>query len=144
MTNKIVVAYDGSAAATRALAFATGLAQKQGGSVLIAHVLEWSPYSFLTPTEIEERHARRKEEMARAETAIVAPARAEAEKTGVQVETVIKYGHIAETLSKIALAEEATQMVIGRDGQSSFGARVFGSVVGSLVQIAPVPCTIVP
>ncbi|MFW2541876.1 universal stress protein [Primorskyibacter sp. 2E107] len=144
MNNKIVVAYDGSAAATRALAFATGLAKAQGSSVLIVHVLEWSPYSFLTPTELEERHARRKEEIARAETAIVAPAKAEAEKSGVAVETAIRYGHIAETLCKIAVSSEATQLVIGRDGQSSFGARVFGSVAGSLVQIAPVPCTIVP
>ncbi|WP_136442703.1 universal stress protein [Pacificoceanicola onchidii] len=144
MTDKIVVAYDGSAAAKRALAFASALAQEKGAAVLIAHVLEWSPYSFLTPTEIEERHARRKEEMSRAETAILAPARADAEKAGVSVETVIKYGHIAETLCEIAKDAAASQIIVGRDGQSSLGARVFGSVAGSLVQVAPVPCTIVP
>ncbi|MFZ7089735.1 universal stress protein [Primorskyibacter sp. 2E233] len=144
MTDKFVVGFDGSEAANRALAFATGRAHAQGGSVVIAHVLEWSPYSFLTPTELEERHKRRKEEMQRAETAILAPAKAAAEKSGVQIETVIKYGHIAETICKIAEAEGATQIVLGRDGHSSFGSRVFGSVAGSLVQIAPVPCTIVP
>lgn len=144
MTDRIVVAYDGSAAASRALAFASAQAKEKGVTVLIAHVLEWSPYSFLTPTEIEERHARRREELARAEAAILAPARAEVEKDGVAVETVIKFGHIAETLCTVAKDAAASQIVLGRDGQSTLGARVFGSVAGSLVQIAPVPCTIVP
>ena len=144
MTDKFVVGFDGSEAAHRALTFATGRAKAQGGSVVIAHVLEWSPYSFLTPTELEERHKRRTEELARAETAILTPAKAMAETSGVPISTVIKYGHIAETLCKIAEAEGATQIFIGRDGHSSFGSRIFGSVAGSLAQIAPVPCTIVP
>jgi len=69
MSGKFVVGYDGSEAAQRALDFAIDRAAAQGGSVLIAHVLEWSPYSFLTPNELEERHKRRREELERAETA---------------------------------------------------------------------------
>ncbi|GAA4220804.1 universal stress protein [Sagittula sp. NFXS13] len=144
MSDKFIVGFDGSEPAQRALEFATGRAAAQGGSVLIAHVLEWSPYSFLTPNELEERHARRKDEMARAESAILTPAKKQVAAAGIEVETVIRYGHIAETLSKLAKTEGATQLVLGRDGQSSFGSRVFGSVAGSLVQISPVPCTIVP
>ena len=144
MSEKFVVGYDGSDVAKRALDFAVSRATAQGGSILIVHVLEWSPYSFLTPTEIEERHQRRTEEMARAETAIVNPAKVSVEAAGVPVETVLKFGHIAETLCKLAEKEGATQVVIGRNGHSTFGSRVFGSVAGSLVQTSPVPCTIVP
>lgn len=73
MASKIVVGYDGSEAAERALDFAMSRADLSGNSLVIAHVLEWSPYSFLTPSEVEERHRRRTEEMQRAETAILAP-----------------------------------------------------------------------
>ncbi|WP_300588219.1 universal stress protein [Marivita sp.] len=144
MSEKFVVGYDGSDVAKRALDFAVSRAQAQGGSILIVHVLEWSPYSFLTPEEIEERHARRKEELDRAEKALMAPLKATIAAAGVPVETQIKYGHVAKTLCEVAKKEGATQMVIGRDGDGGLSSRVFGSVAGSLVQVAPVPCTIVP
>jgi nucleotide-binding universal stress UspA family protein len=144
MSEKFVVGYDGSEVAKRALDFAVGRATAQGGSVLIVHVLEWSPYSFLTPEEIEERHARRTEELQRAETALMSPLKAKIAAAGIPVETVIKYGHVAKTLCDVAEKEGGTQLVIGRDGDGGLTSRVFGSVAGSLVQIAPVPCTIVP
>ncbi|MBW4980994.1 universal stress protein [Mameliella sp. CS4] len=144
MNDKFVVGFDGSEAARRALDFAMDRATAQGATVVIAHVLEWSPYSFLTPTELEERHMRRKEELNRAETSIITPAKASVEGKGVPVETVLRYGHIADTLCEVAEKMEATQIFIGRNGHSRFGSRVFGSVAGNLVQTAPVPCTIVP
>jgi len=144
MSVKYVVACDGSPASERAVAFAIDHAKNNGGSVLLAHVLEWSPYSFLTPDELEERHKRRGEELARAKTALVDPILASVSVDGVEIDSVIKYGHVAETLADIATEAGATQMVIGRTGQSSLKVRVFGSVAGTLAQIAPVPCTIVP
>ncbi|KPP85069.1 MAG: universal stress protein family protein [Rhodobacteraceae bacterium HLUCCA08] len=144
MTHKIVVGFDGSASGRAALDFAVRVARAQGGSIVIAHVLEWSPYSFLTPNEIEERHKRRKEELARARTAVLDPVVAELAESGVETSTALKYGHIAETLCKIASDEGAGQIVIGRTGHSTLSARLFGSVAGSLAQAAPVPVTIVP
>ena len=144
MSGKFVVGYDGSEAARRALDFAIEKASAQGGSVVIAHVLEWSPYSFLTPTELEERHKRRKEELDRAETALMAPVVKEVSGKGVEIDTAIRYGKIAEVLCDIARDTDASQLVIGREGESGLAARVFGSVAGALVQISPVPCTIVP
>jgi len=144
MSVKYVVACDGSPASERAVAFAIDHARSNGGSVLIAHVLEWSPYSFLTPDELEERHKRRGEELARAKIALVDPILASVSADGVEIDSVIKYGHVAETLADIATEAGATQIVIGRTGESSIKARVFGSVAGTLAQIAPVPCTIVP
>lgn len=144
MSYQFVVGYDGSETAHRALDFAIERAQATGGSVVVAHVLEWSPYTFLTPSEIEERHARRKQELERAEEAVVAPILAELAAKNVPATSTIRYGHIADTLRDIAAELEAAQIIIGRNGHSSIGSRVFGSVAGSLVQTATVPCTIVP
>lgn len=144
MTDKFLVGYDGSEAAQRALDFAVTRARAQGAMLVIAHVLEWSPYSFLTPTELEERHKRRKEELDRAEKMIIAPVLDKLAEAGIPAETVVRYGHIADTLCDIAEKAGAKQIFIGRDGQASLSRRVFGSVAGSLVQAAPVPCTIVP
>lgn len=144
MTANIVVGYDGSGSSKRALAFAAERAKTIGGTLIVAHVLEWSPYSFLTPTELEERHKRRKEELQRAEEAVIAPALALLDTSGVHVITELKYGHIAETLCKIATDHAAVQIVIGRQGQTGMSARLFGSTAGTLAQVAPAPVTIVP
>ncbi len=144
MSDKFVVGYDGSVAARRALEFAVARAKAQGGAIVLAHVLEWSPYSFLTPSELEERHMRRREEMERAEEAVLGPVVAELTDSGVSVKTVIRYGNIAEMLGKIATETGAVQIIVGREGSSALEARIFGSVAGTLVQTAPVPCTIVP
>ncbi|MDU8910120.1 universal stress protein [Aestuariicoccus sp. MJ-SS9] len=144
MSEKFVVGYDGSAGSKRALDFALNHARAGGGSVVVAHVLEWSAYSFLTPEELEERHKRRKEELERAESHLIKPALAAIDASGIEVTSVIRYGHIAKVLCDIARETEATQMVVGRDGDGGIAARVFGSTAGSLVQGAPVPCTVVP
>ncbi len=144
MSKIFIVGYDGSDAAQRALDFAVDRAKSQGGSIVIAHVLEWSPYTFLTPSELEERHKRRTEELARAQEALLNPVVARLADAGVAVETELKYGHIANTLADICTNRGGDQIVIGRDGHTSLGARVFGSVASTLAQASPVPCTIVP
>ncbi len=144
MSKKYVIAYDGSDASRRAVDFVIDLAKTTEASVLVAHILEWSPYSFLTPTELEERHKRRGEELERAKTAVLDPIVKSITDQGVQADSVIKYGHVAETLSEIASEEEATQLFMGRTGHSGISVRVFGSVAGTLAQITSVPCTIVP
>ena len=144
MSTTYVVACDGSEASGRAVRFAIDRAKVSGASLVLAHVLEWSPYSFLTPTEPEERHKRRGEELKRAEAAILVPVVESLRDSGIQVSTSLKYGHIAATLVEIAKSEGADQIVIGRNGEPGLSSRVFGSVAISLAQAAPVPVTIVP
>lgn len=144
MSSNYVVAYDGSDAGRRAVDFALEKAKASGASLTVVHVLEWSPYSFLTPEELEERHGRRADELARAETAVITPLLAAIKDSGVKVEAQIKYGHVAETLCDVTKKIGASQIFIGRTGQTGMAARLFGSVAGSLAQVAPVPCTIVP
>ncbi|QMU59090.1 MAG: universal stress protein [Boseongicola sp.] len=144
MTETIVVGYDGSESASRALGFAAQIAKSQGMEVTVTHVLEWSPYTFLTPEELEERHARRTEELARAESTILAPVMEKLSADGVSAKAVLKYGHIAETICAVASESGVSQVVIGRTGHSALASRLFGSVAGTLVQASPVPVTIVP
>ncbi|MBE3639485.1 universal stress protein [Mangrovicoccus algicola] len=144
MSSTIVVAHDGSDSSERAMAFAVDRAGVIGGAVLVAHVLEWSPYAFLTKEELEERHVRRREELERAEAALLRPVLERHAASGVPITTEMRYGHVAETLIRIATQAQAVQVVIGRRGQGGFANRFFGSVAGSLVQACPVPLTIVP
>ena len=144
MANVLVVGFDPSSAGERAVDFAVDLAKLSGASVTIVHVLEWSPYSFLTPEEIEERHARRKEELSRAKESIIDPLVKKLSTTGINVETSIRYGHVAETLGAVAEEAGASQIIIGRTGGPGIASRLFGSVAGALAQSSPVPCTIVP
>ena len=144
MPSKIVVGYDGCPASRRAVDFAIDSAKLTGASVLVAYVLEWSPYSFLTPEELDERHKRRSEELERAKAAVTEPLLAEVAKSGVPVTADIRYGHVAETLSTIIAESGASHVVVGRTGESPIAARIFGSVALSLAQISPVPCTLVP
>ena len=108
MPARYVVACDGSPASGRALKFAIKHAKANGGSVVLAHVLEWSPYSFLTPEEIEERHQRRHEELDRARKALIDPLIEAVADEGIKAESVIRYGHVAETLADIAEKEGAS------------------------------------
>ncbi len=144
MSDTIVVACDGSDASGRALDYAHTRAKQLKAQLLVVHVLEWSPYSFLTPEEIAERHARRTEELARAESAIIAPIVAKYKDKGVNIETTVKYGHVIDTLVETATKANAVEIISGRTGNSGVMSRVFGSVAGTLAQVSPVPCTIVP
>lgn len=144
MTEIYLIAVDGSSASHRALNYTMERAKAASAKIVLAHVLEWSPYSFLTKEELEERHARRKQEVARAETIILGPMQQILSKHGLTTESVVRYGHVTETLCDIAKEFNATQIVVGRMGQSGLTARLFGSVAGTLAQVAPVPCTIVP
>ena len=144
MPETYLIAYDGSAASERALTFGAARARAAGARLLLAHVLEWSPYSFLSAEEVAERHKRRNEEVGRAETVILEPVRTKLTGQGLSVETVVRYGHVAEVLGELAKEYGATQIIAGRTGEKGLQARLFGSVAGTLAQVAPVPCTIVP
>lgn len=143
MAKTFIVGFDGTKSCRRAIDFATECAKRQGATLHLVHVLEWSPYSFLTTEELNERHARRQEEVARAEK-FIEPACAELRKSGVTVSSEVRYGHSAEIMCEIAKEKEAEQIFVGRQGRSKLAARLIGSMGMTLVQVSPVPVTVVP
>lgn len=144
MSRLILIGTDGSEGARRALDFAQAMAVAGSDRLLIAHVIEWSPYSFLTPQEIAERHQRRQEELTRAEAALTKPLVEALTQAGFQASSEIRYGNISKSLCKLAKESGATQLIIGRDGENSLTDRLFGTVASTLVQTSPVPVTVVP
>jgi nucleotide-binding universal stress UspA family protein len=139
----ILIGYDGTEAADRAVQFTANRAAAEGCPVHVIYVLEWSPYSFLSAQELEERHQRRTEELSRAE-ATLAPALRVFTDRNIPMTYEVRYGHSGELICQIAKEKKATQIVLGRKGGTALGARLLGSLALTLVQASPVPVTVVP
>jgi nucleotide-binding universal stress UspA family protein len=142
--SKIVVGLDGGATGERAVAHAAELANLIGECELIlAYVIEWSPYSFQTPEENEQRHKRREEEISLAKSRIVDPAVKAATNKGLSARGVVRHGDVADSLERIAKEEGANQIVVARSSDSGIKSRIFGSATANLVMHASVPVTVV-
>jgi len=143
-TETFVVAYEGGDGDSSLIDYAIERAKKDGAQLLLVHILEWSPYSFLTPQELEERKQRRAEELERAKSAVLDPAMEKVKAAGIAVDCRLKFGNVVELIAEIADQEDAAMIFVGRAGSQSMAARVFGSVPIGLAQVAPVPTVIVP
>lgn len=137
-----VVAYDGND--TSVVDYAIKRAGKSNAALLIVHVLEWSPFAFLTPEEIETRHARRSEELERANKIVMQPMLDRAKAAGLDATGEVRFGSAVSILCDIAKENNAENMFVGRTGDTPLKARVFGSVAIGLAQASPVPIVIVP
>jgi len=144
MTNTLLVGIDGSEGGRRAVDFATARAKVASARVIVAYVIEWSQYSFNTPEENEKRHKRREEEIERAQAQVLDPIVASLKSSGIVVESIVRHGHPAQVLCGLAEETGAVQIFIGRRGLSKLEVLLFGSVAGTLVQMSPVPVTVVP
>ena len=143
MTQELfVVAFDGKD--TAVVDYAVRRAGKSDAALHIVHVLEWSPYAFLTPQEIEERHRERTAELARADTEVMQPVLEKAKAAGVSVTGEVRHGSVVSIVCDIAKDKKAEKLFVGRNGDSSLSARIFGSVAIGLAQASPIPIVIVP
>lgn len=144
MTQKIVVGVSGKDADQRALAVAKRMAGLIGEcEIVLAFVIEWSPFSFQTPEENAQRHKRREEEISLVRDRVLAPIESGLKSEGFAVSSQIRHGDAAEILNAIALKEHAEQIVVTRSTSGSISARVFGTVATKLAATASVPVTIV-
>jgi nucleotide-binding universal stress UspA family protein len=69
----MLVGINGSEGAQRAAEFALDRAKASGSRLVVAFVVEWSFYQFLTPEELEARPKQYKMEIERAETMVLDP-----------------------------------------------------------------------
>ena len=144
MSKVLLVGIDGSECGRRALDYASEWAAAAGHQLIVAHVIEWSPYSFNTPQENAERHKRREAELDRAHKEIIDPVVDGLRKRGIEARGIIRHGHAAETLGLIAEELGVDNIIIGKVGTSRIRAQLFGSVAISMVQVSPKPVTVVP
>ncbi|AXT27053.1 universal stress protein [Ruegeria sp. AD91A] len=144
MTTKIVIGLDGTETGERVIAFAKDLAKLIGTcELVVAYVIEWSPYTFQTPEENAQRHKRREEEVDLATSRIVTPAVEALREAGFEAQGVVRHGDVAETLNTITMEMGGSQIVVGRSSADGIKKRIFGSSTQNLVMHADVPVTVV-
>lgn len=144
MTDTFVVGVDGSQGSERAAVFAAERAKIVGAKLVVVFVIEWSPYSFNTPEENEQRHKRREEEITRAHEKVLDPMMRQISREGLETESMVRHGNIAEVMNRVATERHAIGMYIGRLGNGRLKNILFGSVTSQLVQSSHIPVTVVP
>lgn len=144
MSNVMIVGVDGSKPSERAAEFAAVEARSHNAKLCVVFVIEWSPYSFNTAEENEQRHKRRVEEIDLARSRVLDPLVSKLAGEGTDTEGLVFHGHPAKTLNNVAREKGAIQMFIGRSGGSGISEFLFGGISGNLVQTAKVPVTVVP
>jgi nucleotide-binding universal stress UspA family protein len=136
--SSVVVGYDGTEPARDALAFAAGIARRNGGRLLVAFIAPVSALSALAPVGAYAQTLTVHEEA----TQLAEEVRVFAEDLGVPFDWTFRQGDIARELEAYAEAERADAIVVGRS--SSRGHAVIGSVAVALVRHARRPVAVVP
>ena len=144
MSSVLMVGVDCSVCGDRAIEYAERHAKRAHAHLYVAHVIEWSSFTFSTVEENAERHKRREEEIQRAHTEVIDPVVNRLKDAGIEVTGLVRHGHVAETLKELAGEHDVTNIIIGRQGTSMLKAHVFGSVGSRLVQVADCAVTVVP
>ncbi len=142
--SEILVGVDSSDQSRRAVEFATLRAGQLDRSVVVVHVIPWSPFSFNTPDENEHRHQRREAEIKAATEQIIDPMAEIVRANGISVDTVVQHGDPVDTLIHIAEERASDHIVLGRTGDSRMRRAIFGSLPSQIVLHSPVPVTVVP
>jgi nucleotide-binding universal stress UspA family protein len=144
MSKTILVGIDGTKDNRRAVDYAIKEAKQSKAKLILAYVIKWSPYSFQTAEENEERHKRREEEIQIVHERVLNPMLESLASEGLEITGLVRHGQVADSLIYIAKKHGATEIVVGRIGESGLKTLVFGSVVAKLIQLSHIPVTIVP
>jgi nucleotide-binding universal stress UspA family protein len=132
MYDAILFPTDGSPGATRAFDHALKLAEDQGATLHVLHVVDvLSPGASLHET-IRERMVERG-------GTLVETLAAEARERGVTVETAVREGDPAATIVDYASSEGVDVVVMPTHGRRELTKAVLGSVTDKVVRTGDVP-----
>ena len=144
----VLVGVDRSEGSRRAVKFALQRARVNSWRMTIAHVINWSPYSFNTVEDNETRPLRRKAEIEAAQTELMDPILSwittDLDAGDVDISSVVQHGRPSEVLADLAIDGHHDLVVVGRTGESNLRLAIFGSTSYRLVQHAPVAVVVVP
>ena len=138
MFAKILLGYDGSPNAQRALAVALDLARRYEARVLAVSVAHLPDYAD-TRDEINGSLDDAKAFFGR----FLGEAAAAAADAGVAMETRVLPGHPADTLVRVAEAEKCDLIVVGARGHTGVKRLLLGSVSEAIVRTAHCPVLVV-
>ncbi|WP_433682704.1 universal stress protein [Nocardia sp. CA-119907] len=123
MFQRIVVGYDDSPGARKALRIALELAAAHKSALTVVAVEEHRPLYRPVIGEIEEERSVEEETSRR----WLAAATATAAERGIAIEAEIRAGHPAHELAIAATHHEADLLVLGRSGHSAIWGRFIGA-----------------
>lgn len=135
MIAKILLGYDGSASAERALDFAVETARRYGASVHVLAVAR--PPDLGTEIEVEPVIER---EIKHYESVLAGTAD---KLAGVASHTEVAVGHPAEQILRYAETHGIDHIVVGNRGRTLFERLLLGSIARQVVAHAPCNVTIV-
>ncbi|HZV48067.1 MAG TPA: universal stress protein [Thermodesulfovibrionales bacterium] len=136
---KIIVAYDGSTFAQKAIDKAVELARKEETEIICVNVIE--EYCPIGLTEIDCTIVR--EMQTKESNAITANALAEFKKAGVNARVIIETGSPAEMIIEVAKKEGAAMIIAASHGKHGAKKFAFGSATARLIEHSPVPVLVV-
>jgi nucleotide-binding universal stress UspA family protein len=140
--HKLLVPFDGSESALRAVRYAIALARENGPisiHVVTAHeepVVYGEIAVYVTRdrmVELQRQHS----------AAVMAPAEVLLEKASVPYTKEILVGRVAEVIARRADELGCDGIVMGTRGMTAIGNLVIGSVATKVVHVASVPVTLV-
>lgn len=137
MIAKILLGYDGSASAERALGFAIEIAQKFGSELHVLAVAR--PPDLGTEIEVEpviERELKHYE-------SVLAGMSEKLSGSGLASRSEVVVGHPAEQLLRYAETHDIDHIVVGNRGRSLFERLLLGSIARQVLAHAPCNVTIV-
>jgi nucleotide-binding universal stress UspA family protein len=139
MFKNILLAYDGSEGANRALEAAIELAKLHEGKIWALAVEENLPHVIATVGEYQDIKEQANEKFRQ----LLQEAHAQAEKAGVELKTLLRAGHPAQTIIGVAQEGEFDVILVGHSGLSGVWATFLGTTAEKVSRHAPCSVLIV-
>ncbi len=139
MFKRILLAYDGSEGANKALEAAIGLAKLHQGKIWALAVEENLPHISATVGEFQEAKDQDNHKFRK----LLEAARAQAEKAGIELKSLLRAGHPAKTIVEVAKEGEFDVILVGHTGLSQVWAAFLGTTAEKVSRHAPCSVLIV-
>ena len=139
MYRKILLAYDGSEGANRALEVGVQLAQIHGAELWALAVEERLPRFSGTIDEVQEEKQFANEQYGK----LLEAAKVKAKEAGIELKTLMRPGHPAQTIVAVAKEGKFDLMLVGHTGLSGVWAAFLGTTAEKVSRHAPCSVLIV-
>lgn len=144
MGRVLMVGLDGSAGGEAALRHAIAEARVSGARLHLAAIIALSVADLSADMDAGRAESIVDTARQRVHEIVLEPALARCREAGIEADGEVCSGNPAERLAVLAEQRKVDAIIVGRRGLSRLKALVFGSTASNLVQLAPVPVTVVP
>ncbi|MDI6853910.1 MAG: universal stress protein [Deltaproteobacteria bacterium] len=139
MYKKILLAYDGSEGANKALNAGINLAKIHGAELVALSVQEGLPKFAGTIDEVQEEKAFADQQYGE----LLRSARTQAQEAGIELKTIMRPGHPAKTIVEVAREGKFDLVLVGHTGLSGVWAAFLGTTAEKVSRHAPCSVLIV-